>query len=297
MNPATTESIVQTATVQIDLPASLNSASSESTRSNWSHRVVLKPRDLTVEVWALFGNGTPEELWNERVIGLGSLPDGLADLAPIREALKARDADLARLASLHEIVWSGSNCVGRYTDADAANDIAQIIDAEIDRAAEECPRFWDAGEWLAGLDDRELFPDQYDGTIAAREARARDLVALARPEAHLDEADVRDALRRRWNEALDEAAVDSDSEDVILDAGGTATVPFTLRVAGRRIDGTATLYFDDEAGEYRACGDCVCWLDDQSRAALLALDDAASTRMRRAIEAEVADSALVARPE
>lgn len=275
----------------IDLPARLNSASQESDRSSWYHRLVLRPADLTVEVWSLYGAAMPEELWHDRVISLGTLSDGLADLTPVREALEARDADVLLLAGMHEVVWDGHNRVGRFTGGSESESILESIRDAIDEAGSACARLWDASEWLAHTDDTDLFPADYDGSDDAREARARALVEAARWDAALDWDDIAGVLHRRWAQVLDEAEVECEEAELFND-GADANVNFVLTFAGQKIAGTATLYFDQKALDWTVCGDCVCWLSLEVRERLDKLAPSTARRLMERIRTEAGYAAL-----
>ena len=201
-----------TATLTLDLPDSLNSASSDSDRGSWTHRLVLLPYGPTVTVWSLYGDGTPEELWNDRVIGLGVVPDGAADLSPVRRVLDRHAAEILELAAMHSVEWDGANNVGRYADVDRANELTQEIHDAVFDAGAECARFWDASEWLAYTDDVDLFPADYDGSDDSREARAKALVNDARGDAALDWDDVAGVLHRRWVRVLEARAEAAELE-------------------------------------------------------------------------------------
>jgi hypothetical protein len=133
--------------IEIDLPSTLDSASRESDRANWHHRLVLAPGadplgSPYVEIVTTYGNGVPASIWHGVTLTLANLPDGLADLDPVRAEIRRLTPDLTALLALHRTSWDCRRgaTVGGFTDDDAARDLRDRIERRIDEAADQCDR-------------------------------------------------------------------------------------------------------------------------------------------------------------
>ena len=187
--------------LDIDIPDQLDSAANEMERTNWHHRLVLKPATMEVQLWSTYGNGVPVEIWENAVIQLGRVPDGVAGLDPVREALQSCEPELRELAALHELG-------GRYANPDRANDLSDQIDRHLDRAMESLRTIIDADEWLSPCSHYDLFPQQFIASDEAFAQLAAQIVAGER-EVVVYQSDVERVLRARWADYCEELADDA----------------------------------------------------------------------------------------
>lgn len=200
-----------TTPLTIDLPDNLNSAARESDRASWHHRLVLDPARRLVTVWSGYGTGTPEALWHDRVISLGTVPDGAADLSPVREALEAHADALDEIAGLHRTAWNGSTDRGGWTDADRARDLLDGVRLAIEAA--ECPRYWTPEDYYSHASTVDVFGEGgFGGTREELDALTDREIAQARPDYYLDREATRDYLAGWWAAEVERRALDAAIE-------------------------------------------------------------------------------------
>ena len=83
----------------------------------------------------------------------------------IRAFLQAHLVDLETIRAGHDTDWNGSNYVGVYTTAEAAEAAERLVDAAHNHLfGNEAIELWEAAEWLQSTDAEDLFrhtPDEW----------------------------------------------------------------------------------------------------------------------------------------
>lgn len=110
-------------------------ATADHERQNWRHLIVLDPETRKIDVLTLFGNGLPEDIYHDRRLILGSIPDGqhggcIKDL--FEETLLP---DVKKLCCMHVVTWNGNNHIGGFTNKKEAEQMLEDISDAINDAA------------------------------------------------------------------------------------------------------------------------------------------------------------------
>jgi hypothetical protein len=175
--------------------------------------------DASIEVCEVHGseNGTPMDVWHKKVLRWSARnSSGVVSLAQL-EDLKTKIAPLLEtIAANREVVWNGSNHVGRVTsdEAQEAVEAVEHIVAEFQWQDDQWS-LWDAREWI-GYDwlttakDLGLTHDATEDTMKAAEAKLANL-------AHADcvlLVNTDDAVQWIVDKLQDEVEVEDDEEPI-----------------------------------------------------------------------------------
>lgn len=161
--------------MKINLPQDTNHQERAGT-SPWHHELVLAPASDTrpdrVFLDTNFGNGSAVDVRSGALVHLACVPDGIASLEGVRDALVDVTDDLRVVLDGHTREWIHGNlswCLEE--DAQAA---LERITAKLDEAIAAAPRYTPAAVALAHLTERlgELGPDLValaDAAVSAAE--------------------------------------------------------------------------------------------------------------------------------
>jgi hypothetical protein len=151
-----------------------------------------------------WGNGTPAREWHKIDIRLATAKGcTFASMTPVVEYLESDEAQelLADLAEGHEVVWDGSNHVGRLTDS-AVNSLERL-ERQLSDLFPDLPSYWSAEEWFSGNRTADLTGGESDDDLAEL---ARKHVGDAQPDHHLLEDDVLSYLEEQRDRLADDLA-------------------------------------------------------------------------------------------
>lgn len=146
-----------------------NRARSECDSSNWQHEIYLS-EDGVVDVYTVYGSGTPGTVWHNRDIVLCSVPDGTAIVAPLVEEIEGLLPLLQEIHDGHTVAWNGSNHVGRW-DEEIQDKLETVWEQlRFYLHSESLPWYYDASEWLTGNGVDQTLIDQAGLADADRDA-------------------------------------------------------------------------------------------------------------------------------
>lgn len=175
----------------------VNNYDSKPSSENYRTMVVFNIEAKQVEISEFWGNGTPIRQYNGLDVCLASFPGAnFADVDGLVALLEGPEAQelLAQIEAGHEIVFDGSNHVGRVTDSarEAEEALEEMLQAEI----ENLSTYWSAEEWYgSGAIYGELALCEVENHGSIEEAAVNSAV-LAPPEVALDEEDLKRYLTR-----------------------------------------------------------------------------------------------------
>ena len=179
----------------------------------WRVDVVFDVEGGRVVIQDRWGNGTPAREYHRVNVRLATGKGGTyASMTPMVDYLESDQGQelLTDLAEGHEVVWDGSDHVGRLSDA-AVTALERLQDQLMDLFP-DLPSYWSAEEWFAGCRTADLTGRESDTDLAEL---ARTEVAGAMPDYHLQEADVLAYLTEQRNQLAADGVSDQGEACII----------------------------------------------------------------------------------